>query len=149
MDSRLISEEKISGAILRDQVASDRYARIEIPGRKAIQIGTRPGGEVISATRPGEQGEKVTVQEPKAAVTREVGRTLLIIAAVALLAIVAAVLLAVRQANRLASRSPTSRRPRNASARATPAPATSGTACRSWTVSPTSSTPPPSASGGC
>ncbi|MEU5897679.1 MULTISPECIES: ATP-binding protein [Streptomyces] len=103
VDSRLISKEKISGDILRDQVASDRYARIEIPGRKPIQIGERPGGQVISATRPGEQGEKVTVQEPKAAVTREVGRTLLIIAAVALLAIVAAVLLAVRQANRLAS----------------------------------------------
>ncbi|MEU6993334.1 ATP-binding protein [Streptomyces sp. NPDC046465] len=103
VDSRLISEEKISGEILRDQVATDRYARIEIPGRDSIEIGTHPSGDVISATRPGEQGEKVTVQEPKAAVTREVGRTLLIIAAVALLAIVAAVLLAVRQANRLAS----------------------------------------------
>ncbi|MFD4634743.1 ATP-binding protein [Streptomyces sp. NPDC058284] len=103
VDSRLISEERITGDILRDQVATDRYARIEFPGRDAIEIGTRPTGEVISATRPGEQGERVTVQEPKAAVTREVGRTLLIIAAVALLAIVAAVLLAVRQANRLAS----------------------------------------------
>ncbi|MEU1330412.1 ATP-binding protein [Streptomyces sp. NPDC005865] len=103
VDSRLISEEKITGDILRDQVATDRYARIELPGRAPIEIGTRPGGEVISVTRPGEQGEQVTVQEPKAAVTREVGRTLLIIAAVALLAIVAAVLLAVRQANRLAS----------------------------------------------
>ncbi|MEV7197837.1 ATP-binding protein [Streptomyces sp. NPDC093510] len=103
VDSRLISEEKITGDILRDQVATDRYALIQIPGRKPIEIGTRPSGDVISATRPGEQGEKVTVQEPKAAVTREVGRTLLIIAAVALLAIIAAVLLAVRQANRLAS----------------------------------------------
>ncbi|MFF1381405.1 ATP-binding protein [Streptomyces sp. NPDC058308] len=103
VDSRLISEERITSDILRDQVATDRYARIVLPGRDPIEIGTRPSGKVISATRPGEQGEKVTVQEPKAAVTREVGRTLLIIAAVALLAIVAAVLLAVRQANRLTS----------------------------------------------
>ncbi|WP_069884094.1 ATP-binding protein [Streptomyces luteocolor] len=103
VDSRLISDERITGAVLSDQVAGDRYARIDIPGRAPIEIGDRPAGDVISATRPGEQGEKVTVEEPKAAVTREVGRTLLIIAAVALLAIVAAVLLAVRQANRLAS----------------------------------------------
>ncbi|MCF3120813.1 two-component sensor histidine kinase [Streptomyces arenae] len=103
VDSRLISDERITGAVLSDQVAGDRYARIDIPGRAPIEIGDRPTGDVISATRPGEQGERVTVEEPKAAVTREVGRTLLIIAAVALLAIVAAVLLAVRQANRLAS----------------------------------------------
>ncbi|NEE48113.1 two-component sensor histidine kinase, partial [Streptomyces sp. SID8455] len=51
----------------------------------------------------GEQGERVTVEESRSAVTREVGRTLLIIGAVALLAIISAVLLAVRQANRLAS----------------------------------------------
>ncbi|MEV5979308.1 ATP-binding protein [Streptomyces sp. NPDC052114] len=103
VDSRLISDERITGDVLSDQVAGDRYARIDIPGRAPIEIGDRPAGDVISATRPGEQGEMVTVEEPKAAVTREVGRTLLIIAAVALLAIVAAVLLAVRQANRLAS----------------------------------------------
>ncbi|UFQ16053.1 MULTISPECIES: ATP-binding protein [Streptomyces] len=103
VDSRLISQERISAAILRDQVATARYARIDLPGRPPIEIGKRPTGDVISATRPGEQGEQVTVQEPKDAVTREVGRTLLIIAAVALLAIIAAVLLAVRQANRLAS----------------------------------------------
>ncbi|MBM7172002.1 two-component sensor histidine kinase [Streptomyces sp. G44] len=103
VDSRLISQERISAGILRDQVATARYARIDLPGRPPIEIGKRPTGDVISATRPGEQGEQVTVQEPKDAVTREVGRTLLIIAAVALLAIIAAVLLAVRQANRLAS----------------------------------------------
>ncbi|MET9545525.1 MULTISPECIES: ATP-binding protein [unclassified Streptomyces] len=103
VDSRLISQERISAAILRDQVATARYARIDMPGRAPIEIGKRPTGDVISATRPGEQGEQVTVQEPKDAVTREVGRTLLIIAAVALLAIIAAVLLAVRQANRLTS----------------------------------------------
>ncbi|CAM5634379.1 Signal transduction histidine-protein kinase/phosphatase MprB OS=Streptomyces alboniger OX=132473 GN=CP975_14000 PE=4 SV=1 [Streptomyces alboniger] len=103
VDSRLISDERITAAILRDQIATERYARIDIPGREPIEIGSRPKGDVISSSAPGEQGEKVTVQEPRAAITREVGRTLLIIAAVALLAIVAAVLLAVRQANRLAS----------------------------------------------
>lgn len=84
-------------------VDNDRYALIEIPGRAPVEIGSRPGGDVIRATADGEEGERVTVEEPRTAVTQEVGRTLLIIGAVALLAIVAAVLLAVRQANRLAS----------------------------------------------
>lgn len=105
VDSRLISDEQINAQILRDVAAvdSDRYALIEIPGRAPIEIGTRPAGDVIQDTAMGEQGEKVTVEEPRTAVTQEVGRTLLIIGAVALLAIIAAVLLAVRQANRLAS----------------------------------------------
>lgn len=101
VDSRLISEERVSGPILRDQVDSKRYARIEIPGRAPIEIGERPTGDTIEATEEGDQGETVTVQEPRTAVTEEVGRTLLIIGAVSLLAVVAAVLLAVRQANRL------------------------------------------------
>ncbi|MGW7072246.1 ATP-binding protein [Streptomyces sp. NPDC054855] len=105
VDSRLISDERISAEILRDVAAvdTDRYALIEIPGRAPIEIGSRPTGDVIRDTATGEEGEKVTVEEPRTAVTQEVGRTLLIIGAVALLAIVAAVLLAVRQANRLAS----------------------------------------------
>ncbi|WP_367042607.1 ATP-binding protein [Streptomyces sp. Je 1-332] len=105
VDSRLISDERISAEILRDVAAvdTDRYALIEIPGRAPIEIGSRPAGDVIHDTAKGEEGEKVTVEEPRTAVTQEVGRTLLIISAVALLAIVAAVLLAVRQANRLAS----------------------------------------------
>ncbi|QDQ11948.1 ATP-binding protein [Streptomyces spectabilis] len=103
VDSRLISDERVSGAILREQVDTERYARIDIPGRAPIEVGTRPTGDVIRATEDGEEGEKVTVEEPRTAVTQEVGRTLLIIGGVALLAIVAAVLLAVRQANRLAS----------------------------------------------
>ncbi|MEU6681283.1 ATP-binding protein [Streptomyces sp. NPDC046853] len=105
VDSRLISDERINAEILRDVAAvdTDRYALIEIPGRAPIEIGERPTGDVIHDTANGEEGEKVTVEEPRTAVTQEVGRTLLIIAAVALLAIVAAVLLAVRQANRLAS----------------------------------------------
>ncbi|MWA11556.1 ATP-binding protein [Streptomyces sp. BA2] len=105
VDSRLISDERISAEILRDVAAvdTDRYALIEIPGRAPIEIGSRPTGDVIQDTAKGEEGEKVTVEEPRTRVTQEVGRTLLIIGAVALLAIIAAVLLAVRQANRLAS----------------------------------------------
>ncbi|WP_436738540.1 ATP-binding protein [Streptomyces sp. BBFR102] len=103
VDSRLISEERISAGLLRDQIGAKRYARIEIPGREAIEIGDRPGGDAIEARATGEEGESVLVQEPRAAVTGEVGRTLLIIGGVALLAVVAAVLLAVRQGNRLAA----------------------------------------------
>ncbi|MGA4841488.1 ATP-binding protein [Streptomyces sp. G45] len=103
VDSRLIGDERVSGEVLRKWVDTDRYARIEIPGRAPIEVGARPPGDVIRATEDGEEGERVTVEEPRTAVTHEVGRTLLIIGGVALLAIVAAVLLAVRQANRLAS----------------------------------------------
>ncbi|MFD8572072.1 ATP-binding protein [Streptomyces sp. NPDC057694] len=103
VDSRMLSDELISGDVLKNQVAGERYALIEMPGHGPIEIGTRPAGEVIKYTADGEQGEKVTVEEPRSEVTAEVGRTLLLIAGVALLAIVAAVLLAVRQANRLTS----------------------------------------------
>ncbi|MET8409086.1 ATP-binding protein [Streptomyces sp. NPDC005195] len=103
VDSRILGEEHINAEILRNQVAEDRYAVIRVPGRPPIEVGIQPSGDVIHSTAKGEEGETVVVQEPRSAVTREVGRTLLIIAAVALLAIIAAVLLAVRQANRLAS----------------------------------------------
>ncbi|MEU6542586.1 ATP-binding protein [Streptomyces sp. NPDC046859] len=103
VDSRLLGDETVDAAVLRDQIQGDRYAEIRIPGKPVIEVGDRPGGDVISARERGEEGETVTVQEPRSSVTREVGRTLLIIAAVALLAVIAAVLLAVRQANRLAS----------------------------------------------
>ncbi|WP_128375840.1 ATP-binding protein [Streptomyces cavernae] len=103
VDSRLLEDERISADILRDQVADSRYARIEIPGQRPIEIGDRPSGDVIRFEADGEEGETVLVEESRSSVTREVGRTLLIIAAVALLAVIAAVLLAVRQANRLAS----------------------------------------------
>lgn len=103
VDSRILGDERVSVDVLSEQVADGRYARIDIPGQAPIEIGQRPTGDVIQSEWKGEQGETVTVQEPRSTVTREVGRTLLIIAAVALLAVVAAVLLAVRQANRLAS----------------------------------------------
>ncbi|MFF3938788.1 ATP-binding protein [Streptomyces phaeofaciens] len=103
VDSRLVGAENVTADILRDQVTQDRYARVRIPGRPAIEVGDKPEGDVIQSTAEGEEGETVLVQEPRSTVTREVGRTLLIIALVALLAVIAAVLLAIRQANRLAS----------------------------------------------
>lgn len=81
--------------------------------------------------------------------TREVGRTLLIIAAVALLAIIAAVLLAVRQANRLASPLTDLAETAERLGSGDPAPATSATASRSWTVSRTSWTAARNASPAC
>ncbi|MEU7567566.1 ATP-binding protein [Streptomyces fradiae] len=103
VDSRLVGGGRVDPGILSDQGGGERYARIEIPGSPRIELGERPEGSVIRGTATGEGGEKVTVEESRSSVTREVGRTLLIIGAVALLAVVAAVLLAVRQANRLAS----------------------------------------------
>ncbi|MEV1081124.1 ATP-binding protein [Streptomyces sp. NPDC050211] len=103
VDSRLMATGAVTADVLREQVPAERYAQVRIPGEKPIEIGKKPSGDPISATRKGEQGETVVVQEPRSVVTREVWRTLLIIAAVALLAVIAAVLLAVRQANRLAS----------------------------------------------
>ncbi|MGQ4416596.1 ATP-binding protein [Streptomyces sp. SAS_269] len=103
VDSRILAEENVNSEVLRNPVSKDQYAVISVPGRAPIEIGSKPEGDVIHATQRGEEGETVTVQEPRSAVTREVGRTLLIIGLVALLAVVAAVLLAVRQANRLAS----------------------------------------------
>ncbi|MCC8477218.1 ATP-binding protein [Streptomyces parvus] len=103
VESRLLGEETINSGVLAEQIDPARYALIEIPGREPISVGDRPSGSVLRATETGEGGEKVTVEESRSSVTREVGRTLLIIGAVALLAIVSAVLLAVRQANRLAS----------------------------------------------
>lgn len=103
VDSRILGEEHINAEILKNQVAEGRYAVIRVPGQAPVELGIEPTGDVIHSTAKGEEGETVVVEEPRSAVTREVGRTLLIIAAVALLAIIAAVLLAVRQANRLAS----------------------------------------------
>ncbi|MGW0121162.1 ATP-binding protein [Streptomyces sp. NPDC003327] len=103
VDSRLIGGEPVNPDILAEQSGAKRYALISIPGRPSIEIGTRPTGSVIRGVAEGERGETVTVEESRSTITAEVGRTLLIIGAVALLAVVAAVLLAVRQANRLAS----------------------------------------------
>lgn len=103
VESRMIGEERISREVLAQQIAPGRYALVRIPGAEPISIGTKPTGEVISARQTGEHGETVTVEESRSKVSREIGRTLLIILAVALLAVLAAVVLAVRQARRLGS----------------------------------------------
>lgn len=103
VDSRLLGHEKVTDEVFKAQVTGDKYAVIDIPGQPPIRVGAKPDGDIIHSAAQGEEGETVRVEEPRSAVTREVGRTLLIIALVALLAIIAAVLLAVRQANRLAS----------------------------------------------
>ncbi|MEV4438315.1 ATP-binding protein [Streptomyces sp. NPDC049577] len=101
VDSRLVGGERVESGVLREQITPERYARVEIPGRAPIEINSRPEGGVITATQKGEQGETVRVEESRSTVSKEVGRTLLVILTVALLAVVAAVFLAVRQANRL------------------------------------------------
>ncbi|GAA2448574.1 ATP-binding protein [Streptomyces mauvecolor] len=103
VDSRTLANETINAQVLDEQIDPKRYARIAIPGRPVMEIGQKPEGTVIKGTAVGERGESVLVEESRSTVTKEVGRTLLIIGAVALLAIVSAVLLAVRQANKLAS----------------------------------------------
>ncbi|GAA3978345.1 ATP-binding protein [Streptomyces sp. NBC_01352] len=103
VDSRLLGTGTVDAEVLKDQVAGDRFAVIRIPGEAPIEVGTKPTGDVIRGEAKGERGETVVVQEPRSSVTREVGRTLLIIGLVALLAVIAAVLLAIRQANKLSS----------------------------------------------
>ncbi|MFD9816487.1 ATP-binding protein [Streptomyces sp. NPDC059080] len=101
VESRIGSGEKITRDALSEQITVHRYARIKVPGKTPIEIGTRPAGDVIQSQVTGDRGEQVTVQESRAVVNEEIGRTLLVILAVALLAIVAAVILAIRQARRL------------------------------------------------
>ncbi|MEV7419346.1 ATP-binding protein [Streptomyces sp. NPDC089919] len=103
VEARVLEKAPLDAAALAGQLGPDRYARIEVPGHPAVELGERPEGSVIRGREHGEQGETVTVEEPRSIVTKEVGRTLVVVGAVALLAVVAAVLLAVRQANRLTS----------------------------------------------
>lgn len=103
VESRLVSGERISGPVLRQQIAADRYAVVYLPGRADITIGVRPQTKVIASTQHGEHGETVRVEESRAKVSQEIGQTLLVILAVALLAVLAAAALAIRQARRLSS----------------------------------------------
>ena len=102
VENRLNDGEKVNKQALSQQIAPDRYALVEIHGEDPIEIGTRPTGKVIASTQKGD-GETVTVEESRRRVSDEIGRTLLVILAVALLAVLAAVALAVRQARRLGS----------------------------------------------
>ncbi|MEV8534408.1 ATP-binding protein [Streptomyces sp. NPDC051211] len=103
VEASVLEQEPVDADALADRIEPGRYALIQVPGRPDVALGRPIDGGVIRGSASGDRGETVTVEEPRSAVTREVGRTLAVVGAVALLAVVAAVLLAVRQANRLGS----------------------------------------------
>ncbi len=103
VENRLLAGESVDARGLDRQIADDRYAVVSVPGNPEVHLGKRPRGKVISSTQHGDHGESVTVEESRSTVSQQLGRTLLVILAVALLAVLAAVALAVRQARRLAS----------------------------------------------
>ncbi|MEC3994548.1 ATP-binding protein [Actinacidiphila sp. DG2A-62] len=103
VENRLLAGESVDARGLDRQIADDRYAVVSVPGNPEVHLGKRPKGKVISSTQHGDHGESVTVEESRSTVSQQLGRTLLVILAVALLAVLAAVALAVRQARRLAS----------------------------------------------
>ncbi|MHA4814919.1 ATP-binding protein [Streptomyces aculeolatus] len=101
VEGKIADDERVTRQALSGQVTDGRYAVVDLPGGPPLKMGERPDGSVIEATETGSRGERVTVMEARERVNGELGQTLLIIFAVALLAVGAAVLLAVRQANRL------------------------------------------------
>ncbi|MFB6563638.1 ATP-binding protein [Streptomyces sp. NPDC058682] len=103
VEANVLEKKPIDPVALGEQLDAGHHARITVPGQPAVDVGAPIPESVIRGTARGEQGEVVVVEESRSTVTREVGRTLAVVGAVALLAVVAAVLLAVRQANRLAS----------------------------------------------
>jgi signal transduction histidine kinase len=103
VENRILAGESIDAKGLDRQIADDRYAVVRVPGHAEVRLGTRPEGAVLSSTQHGDHGESVTVEESRSTVSQEIGRTLLVILAVALLAVLAAVALAVLQARRLTS----------------------------------------------
>lgn len=103
VESNVLEKKPIDPDALAEQLDAGGHARIMVPGQPPVEVGEQIPDSVIRGTARGEQGEVVVVEESRSTVTKEVGRTLAVVGAVALLAVVAAVLLAVRQANRLAS----------------------------------------------
>ncbi|QPP08524.1 HAMP domain-containing histidine kinase [Streptomyces bathyalis] len=103
VESRIVAGEKVSPRTMNNAVPHHRHVRIEVPGKKVITLGKRPEGRVIEASQTGAHGERITVQQGYSSVEDELGRTLLIILAVALLAVASAAILAVRQAHRVAA----------------------------------------------
>jgi signal transduction histidine kinase len=103
VENRILAGEPVDAKSLDRQIAEDRYAVVRVPGHTSVLLGTKPKGAVLSSTQLGDHGESVTVEESRSNVSQEIGRTLLVILAVALLAVLTAVALAVRQARRLAS----------------------------------------------
>ncbi|MFI1094736.1 ATP-binding protein [Streptomyces sp. NPDC020917] len=103
VENRILAGESIDAKGLDRQIADDRFAVVRVPGHAEVRLGTRPKGAVLTSTQRGDHGESVTVEESRSTVSQEIGRTLLVILAVALLAVLAAVVLAVLQARRLTS----------------------------------------------
>ncbi|MFJ8017810.1 ATP-binding protein [Streptomyces sp. NPDC096339] len=103
VEANALEKTPIDAEALGEQLDVGHYARITVPGRPAVEVGDRIPEKVVRGSARGEQGETVVVEASRSTVTKEVGRTLAVVGAVALLAVVAAVLLAVRQANRLTS----------------------------------------------
>ncbi|OKK16679.1 histidine kinase [Streptomyces sp. CB00455] len=103
VEANVLEHKPVDPKALADQLDLGHHATISVPGQPAVEVGDRIPEDVIRGAARGEQGELVVVEESRSTVTKEVGRTLAVVGAVALLAVVAAVLLAVRQANRLAS----------------------------------------------
>ncbi|WP_019546936.1 ATP-binding protein [Streptomyces sulphureus] len=101
VESRLVAGERVTPKSIGITASDDRYVRIDVPGRKPIELGEEPSSDAVTATEKGSQGEEVLVQEPRSVVRAEVVRTLMIILAVALLAVASAAILAVRQAHRV------------------------------------------------
>lgn len=103
VESRIVAGEQVSPRTMNNAVPHNRHVRIEVPDKKVITLGKRPEGRVIEASQTGAHGERITVQQGYSSVEDELGRTLLIILAVALLAVASAAILAVRQAHRVAA----------------------------------------------
>ncbi|WP_329132581.1 ATP-binding protein [Streptomyces sp. NBC_01476] len=103
VENRLLAHEPVDAKGLDRQITDDRYAVVRVPGLPEVHLGDPPHGKVISSTQSGDRGESVTVEESRSKISQQIGRTLLVILAVALLAVLAAVGLAVRQARKLAS----------------------------------------------
>ncbi|MFF6958790.1 MULTISPECIES: ATP-binding protein [unclassified Streptomyces] len=103
VENRILAGESITAKGLDRQIAADRYAVVQVPGHPEVTLGDKPKGRVLASRQSGGHGEKVLVEEPRSKVSQEIGRTLLVILAVALLAVLAAVILAVLQARRLVS----------------------------------------------
>ncbi|MGW0391911.1 ATP-binding protein [Streptomyces sp. NPDC003042] len=103
VETDALERRPVDAAALAELLDHGTYARITVPGQPDVEVGKKIDESVIRGTAHGERGRTVVVEEARSTVTNEVGRTLAVVGAVALLAVVAAVLLAVRQANRLAS----------------------------------------------
>ncbi|MFC4033820.1 ATP-binding protein [Streptomyces polygonati] len=103
VENRINAKEALDARHLDPLISNGRFAVVRVPGHPEVRLGDRPHGAAISSTQSGDSGETVTVEEARSKVSQQIGRTLLVILAVALLAVLAAVALAVRQARRLAS----------------------------------------------